>query len=169
MPKIQNFTVKIVSSNQQADELAAHGFDFRSYVFYARRALDKGAIAFCIFVEEELAHVGWVAMTEEAKNYIDPLPFRIDFSNKEACTGGTRTIQKYGGKGLMTYGYWQRFEFLRKRGIITSRNTVATSNIASQKVHARFAPKMYAKARFLKILWWKSWKETPLTQTTCHD
>lgn len=30
MPKIQNFTFKIVSNNQQADELAADGLEFRS-------------------------------------------------------------------------------------------------------------------------------------------
>lgn len=30
LPKIQNFTVQIVYTNQLADELAANGFDFRS-------------------------------------------------------------------------------------------------------------------------------------------
>lgn len=164
MPKIENFTFKIVSTNQQADELAADGFDFLSHVINARRRLDKGAIAFCVFIGRELAHVGWVTMTDEAKNTIDTLPYRVDFTNKEACTGGTFTITKYRGNDLMAYGYYKRFEFLRERGIMTSRNAVNTSNIASQRVHAKFGPKIYAKARYLKILWWKFWKETPLTQ-----
>lgn len=162
LPKIKNFTTRIVTSNQQADELAAEGLDFRSYVFYARRSLDRGAIAFCIFVDRELAHVAWVAMTKEAKKDIDPLPFQVDFANREACTGGTRTIRKYRGKGLMTYSYWQRFDFLKKKGVIATRNSVATSNIASQRVHTRFNPELYAKARYLKILRWKSWKEMPM-------
>ncbi len=162
MPRTPDFTVRIVTSNQQADELAAEGFDFRPYVFYARRVLDRGGVAFCIFVAGEFAHVGWVALTEEARGYIDPLPLRVDFSGNEACTGGTRTLARYRGMGLMTYGYFLRFEFLRKRGITVSRNTVATNNIASQRVHTKFVPRVYARARYLKILGWKFWKETPL-------
>ena len=162
MPKVQNFTFQVVSTNQQANELAANGFDLRSFSIYARRRLDKGAIAFCILIGRELVHIGWVAMTEEAKNTFEPFPYRVDFLNKEACTGGTITIPKYEGKGLMTYGYYKRFQFLKEKGIVTSRNTVAVSNIASQKVHAKFGPKIYAKVYYLKVLRWRFWKETPL-------
>ena len=169
MPKIQNFTFQVVFTNQQANELCANGFDLRSFSIYARRRLDKGAIAFCILIGRELAHIGWVAMTEEAKNTFEPYPYRVDFLNKEACTGGTITIPKYEKKGLMTYGYYKRFQFLRERGVVTSRNAVDTSNIVSQRVHAKFGPKIYAKARYLKILWWKLWKETPLVLTSHHD
>ena len=100
MPKVQNFTFQVVSTNQQANELAANGFDLRSFSIYARRRLDKGAIAFCILIGRELVHIGWVAMTEEAKNTFEPFPYRVDFLNKEACTGGTITIPKYEGKGV---------------------------------------------------------------------
>ena len=161
--KIQNFTFQIVSTNEQADELAASGFDLRSYSLNVKRRLEKGAIAFCIFVGRELAHVGWVAMSEEAKNTFDYLPYRVDFSNKEACTGGTLTIPKYEGKGLMMYGYFKRFQFLKERGKLVSRNAVVTSNIVSQKGHAKFGPKICGEAHYLKILWWKFWKETLLT------
>jgi len=50
LPRIHDFTLKIVSTNQQADELAADGLDFRSYVINARERLDKGTIAFYVFV-----------------------------------------------------------------------------------------------------------------------
>ena len=169
MPKIQNFTFKIVSTNQKADELAIIGVDFRSYFPNARRSLDKGAIAFCIFAGQEIAHISWVAMTEEAKNTFDPLPYQINFSNKEACTGGTVTIPKYRGKGFMTYSNYKKFQFLWEKGIRTSRNAVTTDNIASQKAYAKFNPKIYAKARYLKILWWKSWKEKLLARTGNHE
>ena len=162
MPKIKDFTFQIVFTNEQANELATRGCDFRSYSIHATRRLEKGAIAFCVFVGRELAHVGWVAMSEEAKNTFDYLPYRVDFSNKEACTGGTLTIPKYEGKGLMMYGYYQRFKFLRECGIKASRNVVNANNIASQRVHAKFGPEVYAKARYLKILAWKLWKETQL-------
>jgi len=164
MPKIDNFTFEIISTNQEADELEDKGLEFRSQVVNARESLDKGAIAFCIFIGPELAHIGWVAMTEESKRDIDPLPYRVDFGDGQACTGGTVTTPKYRGKSLMTYGYWKRFQYIGGKGVSISRNAVNTSNIASRKVHAKFNPKIYAQARYLRILWWAFWKETPLTQ-----
>ena len=163
MPDIQDFKSFIVRNNQQADELEAEGYEFRSHQDLARMALDSGAVAFCIFIQGELAHIGWVALTEEARRYVDNWPFKVDFNNAEACTGNTLTIPKFRGKGLMKYGYYQRFEFLRKLGIQRSRNSVGTTNIAAQRVHAKFGPKIYAKIRYLKILTLISWKEKPLT------
>ena len=166
MPRIKDFTLKVVSTNKQADQISANGFeDFRQQFINARRGLDKGAIAFCVYVGNELAHIGWVAMTEEAKNTFDNVPYYIDFSNREACTGGTVTIPKYRSQGLMAYGYFVRFQFLIQKGILTTRNAVKISNIASQKVMAKFSPRIYAKARYLKVLWWKFWRETRLTET----
>ena len=162
MPKIQDFTFKIVSTNQQADKLAADGFDLLLDTTDARRKLEEGAIAFCVFVEGKLAHIGWVAMSEKAKNTFDSLPYQVDFSSKQACTGGTRTYPGYEGNGLMAYGYFKRLQFLKEMGITVSRNAVETSNIASQKAHAKFGPKIYAKGRYLKILRWKLWNEKPL-------
>lgn len=109
MPKIQDFTLKIVFTNQQADDLAvAMGVDFRSYSINARRRLDKGAIAFCIFVENEIANIGWVAMTQEAKDTFDSLPYRVFFSDKEACTGGTVTYSQISRKGPYDLRFFQK-------------------------------------------------------------
>lgn len=165
MPNIQNFTFKVISTNLQADELVRGGFgDFRQHFTHARRALNKGAIAFCIFVGPELAHIGWVAMTEEAKRTFDALPYRVDFSAGQACTGGTVTMPKYRGNGFMTYGYFKRLQFFYDRGFKTSRNAVAEGNVPSQRAHARFGPRIYAKARYLRIMGWKFWREQQLTQ-----
>ena len=169
MPRLQNLTVHIVSTNQQADELAARDFDCRSYSVHARRRLDKGAIAVCTFVKQELASIVWVAMTKEAKKSVDSLPYHVDFVNKEAHTGGTQTIPKYRRKGLMKYSYYKVFQFLGEQGIMTSRNAVRTSNIASQKAHASFGYRIYARGRYLRILWWQFWKETPLVPAGQSD
>lgn len=162
MPSKRDFTFHIVHTNQQADGLEANGYEFRSYQIIARKALDDGAIAFCIFVQRELAHVGWIALTEEAKPYVDDWPFKVDFANKEACTGATLTIPKYRGNGFMKYGYYKRFQFLRERGVVRSRNSVSIWNIASQRVHAKFGPRIYAKASYIKVFRWRFWKESPL-------
>lgn len=55
MPKIQHFTLKVISANQEVEELTAEGFDFRRWHPMHRKRLDKGAIAFCILVEKDLA------------------------------------------------------------------------------------------------------------------
>jgi len=169
LPNIQDYTFKIISSNKEADELAAIGSDFRRRFVSARRSLEKGAIAFCIFVKGEIVHIGFVAMSEEAKNTFDPMPYKVDFSNNEACTGGTVTVPQYRGMGLMAYGYFKRFQFLRENGKVISRNAVEKSNIASQKAHAKFGPRIYAEARHLRLLWWQFWKEKPLAQAGTHD
>ena len=169
-PRIPNLKFKIISTAEEADELAATtGFDIRRRFANARNSLDKGAIAFCFFVEGEIAHIGWVALSEEAKNTFDDLPYKVDFANNEACTGGTETISEYRGKGLMAYGYFKRLQFLREKGITASRNAVIKSNIASQRAHAKFSPKICAEARYLKLLWWKFWKQTTLAQTGYSD
>jgi hypothetical protein len=170
LPKIPDFTLKIVSSNEEADKLAkAIGSDFRRRFVRARGMLDKGAIAFCIFVKGEIVHIGWVALSEEAHKAVDNLPYRVDFLNHEACTGGTQTIPKYRNKGLMAYGHFKRIEFLREKGIVVSRNAVAKNNIASQKAHAKFSPRVHAEAKHLRLLWWHFWKEKPLVRPATHD
>ena len=170
LPNIQDYTFKIISSNEEADNLAeAIGSDFRRRFVKARKMLDKGAVAFCIFVKGEIAHIGWVALSEEAQKAVDNLPYKVDFSNHEACTGATETIPEYRGKGLMAYGYFKRFQFLREKGIVVSRNAVAKSNIASQKAHAKFSPRVYAEAKHLRLLQWHFWKEKPLAQPVSHN
>jgi ribosomal protein S18 acetylase RimI-like enzyme len=162
VPEVRHFTFKIVVSNQQADELAANFLGLRSHVFNARQRLNKGAIAFCVLIGSELAHVGWVAVTEEAKKSLTRLPLRVGFSRNEAYTGPIFTNPKYRRMGLMVYDYYKKLEFLRDRGRVTVRAVVAENNMAVQQFYANFGAKRYAKARYFKILWWNSWKETPL-------
>lgn len=164
LPRIKDFTFKIVRTNEEADELAAAtGADFRRRFIGARRCLDGGAVAFCVFVGERIAHIGYVGITEKAKRTFDPLPYRVDFSRKEACTGGTVTVPEYRGKGLMAYGYFKRFQFLLDNGITTSRNAVTKGNVASQRVHAKFGPRTHAEGRLLKVLGLQLWRETPVS------
>jgi hypothetical protein len=170
LPEIQDFTFKIISSNEEADKLAeAIGSDFRRRFVKARNKLDEGAIAFCIFVKGEVAYIGWVALSEETHKAVDNLPYRVDFLNHEACTGGTETIPQYRNKGLMAYGCVKMFQFLKGQGIVVSRNAIAKSNIASQKAHAKFSPRICAEAKHLRLLWWHFWKEKPLAQPVSRN
>lgn len=163
-PKIQNFTFEIISTIQRADELLARGFRFRSSKGIERERLDKGAIAFCIFIGQELAHIGWVAMNEEAKKSIADLPLRVDFSGNEALIGGVWTDPKYRGMGLTSYAAQKRAQFLNEKGINIIREAIATGNIASEKVVAKIGFNCYARARYLRLLWLTFWKEKRLAR-----
>lgn len=169
LPRLDSWELRIIHSNAEADQVAAEGLqDLRDVFVFSHRSLDKGAIAFCVYVGGELAHVGWVAVDAAGKNSVDKIPFRVAFAAKEACTGGTYTIPKFRGKGLMGYGYYERLEYLREKGFVVSRNSVTISNIASQKVHAKFNPVIYGKARYRKVLRWESWREMRLPGGPCR-
>ena len=164
LPNIDNFILKTISTNQEADDLEADGFEFRSQVINARERLDNGAIAFCIFVEQDLAHIGWVAMSQEGKDSLNEPPYKTDCSAHEAWWGGVWTNPKYRRMGLLTYADIKRLEFLLDKGIVTSRYLTTKGNIASLKSNARFNSRIYGEGRYLRILWWKLWKERPLSQ-----
>ena len=163
MPRIQSVTARIVTTLQQVDQLAADGFDFLDYwTDIRRRLLEKGAIACCIFVGQELANMGWVAMTQEAKDELDPVPYHVDFSNREVCLGGSLTMPRYRGHGLSPYNAYKRIQLLKELGIMTARAQHKTTNMSIIKAVAKFDSKIYAKARYLRILGWRYYKEMPL-------
>ena len=163
MPYISNFTLHIVSTNRQADTLEADGYEFSNYQQRQSRGLDIGAIAFCIFVGQELAHIGWVALTEEAAPYVDSWRYHVDFTGGEACSGSSSTLPQYEGKGLFKYGYYRRFEYLREMGVDKMIASVDINNTASNNMHAKFHPKIRARVRHIKFLGWESWKEWKLS------
>ena len=169
IPKIGNHTSKAVSSNEEADDLEAQGFEFRSQVANAIEHLDEGAVALCIFVGQELACIEWIAMTKQAYDSLGQPPFSINFSKQEAWSGGLWTNPKYRRKGLRGYSSFKTLEFLRQNGIETTRTAIAKNNIAAQRSRPLFLPGPCAEGRYLRILWWKSWREKPLTPDSSKE
>jgi len=167
IPKIQNFTFKIIETTKQLDELSEDDFDLSFLDFtQARQRFEKGAMVFCIFVKRELAFKGWFAMTDEAKKTITPYPYKVDFVNKEACTGDAWTNPKYRRQGLYTYGFYQRQEYLIAKGVKKTRTITLVSNEAMIKAHDTIGVRRkYAKARYLRIGRLQFWKETPIEAT----
>ena len=165
MPRVDGLAFRTVRSNEEADELEARGLEFRSCVtsFDARDALDKGAIAFCTFVGPELAAIDWLAMSQQAKDSLGEPPYHVDFSTGEACSGGLWTNPKHRGKGLRQYSILKKLEFMQQSGIHTRRAVSPRENIPLQKGRPSFMPQPCAEARYLRVLWWRSWKEKPLS------
>lgn len=161
-PKIQDFVFEIVSTNQRLDELAALGFDFGIHGIRAREKLDKGALMFCIFIGKKLASIHWAATTQEAMNVQIKIPYKVDFSNSEAYLGWVETNPQYRRLGLFMYIFSGKLRLLAMMGKTTGKCLVARNNIASRKATIKCGGRIYSEGRYLKILWWKSWKEKPV-------
>jgi GNAT superfamily N-acetyltransferase len=164
LPSIPTFTMHIVSTNKEAEDLEADGLEFRSYASNAEKRLEKGAIAFCFFVGRELVNIAWVALTEEAFRTFNKPPVKVNFSTNEAYSGGLWTNPKYRGLGFTAYCYFKALEFMRERGKVVSRAAIDVRNLVSQKATGKIGTNIYAEGRYLRILWWKSWKEKQLPQ-----
>jgi len=163
VPRVPNTSLKIVSTNEEADGLEAEGFEFRRYVEDATRRLDAGAIAFCVFVGGQLGTVGWFCTTQRAKDSLNEPPVKMDFSDNEGWVGGFWTNPEYRGMGLHTYNSFKMIEYwLENKVVARDRYIIARKNAPALTADAKFGNIRYAEGRVLKILWWKSWKERPL-------
>ncbi len=163
MPRIEDFTFVILTSEEQVAELEAQGLRLGPRLDTARQALDKGAVALCIFVDGELVHAALLATTEESKRLLDPLPYRVDFAKNEVCTANAWTSPSYRRLRLQRYSAFKTLEFLNGRGVVTGRYATAKRNVAIQGGPARFGDRPYAEGRLLRVLRWEWWQEKPLT------
>lgn len=155
LPAVLNIHVHIISSNRQADELADEGLESRLSGDIDRNRLDRGAVAFCIFMRGELAHRNWIATAEAARACLTWLPCRVDFSNGEAYVGPVFTHPEYRGLRLWTYTYFRIRQYLKARGIASVRYWVAADNTEHrERLFTKFGIKPYARAVFLRIFHW---------------
>lgn len=150
--------LKVIHNTHELDKLIGEGYNFKSLRF--RSQLQETAIAFCLFREQELASVTWVAHNKKGKRKVDSLPFEVNFGAGEICTGDSYTVPVYRGKGLLAYTYACISNYyLASNGLSKARFSINVNNITSQKAHVKFNPVVIGKGRFLKILWWNFWKE----------
>ena len=160
-PTPDGFEGCFVPDNETADLLAENHRDFRDHEPMARKALDSGAVAFCLYDGQEVAHVGWLATSQDARSILDRLPFEIGFDRGECWAGAVYTVPRFRNRGLLTYSALSRFAFLRDAGFSICRSAVETDNGASNRVQMRFAPNIYAIARMFKLFGWRRWRERP--------
>ena len=167
-PNLDKVSSIAITTNQEARELEANGFEFFSHGEDFSRRLDKGAVACCTFVGSELACICWLALTQEAQKSIDKLGTKVDFGKNESCTLDMRTIPKYRRKGLMVVNLLKRYEFLASRGIVRNVGAIRQDNSAANRGFSKVGASPYAEARYLRILWLRFWEEKPLTEKVEH-
>lgn len=168
-PQVDGLALKMITTNDQADELEADGYEFRSYPYFVNggKALNAGAIAFCLFVKRELAAIGWVALSQQAMDSLNEPPIKLDFAGGESFVGSVWTSPKYRRMGFRRYRSFRIRQFLRDQGTVailgytTEKDAAAATRIATEAGRT-----IYARARYVRVLWWESWNETPLSASS---
>jgi hypothetical protein len=167
---------RVVTSNQEADKLEAEGYNFRKYptehnhyLTLYTKWLDCGAIAFCTFVEKEFAAICWILPSQKAQDAVKAPPLKVDYANHEVMDRGLWVNPKYRGTGLLRYTTCNRDRFLRNTGITLIRTTVDYSNQTGKGVEEALGARQYGRARALKILWLRFWKESCQISKQTHD
>jgi len=170
IPPVPNLTHKVIKNVDEARVIARQGYDLLDRGDKVADKLLHGAIAFCVFYGTKLMHIGWLCMTEEARNSVELVPYRIDFS-RMASIEGSKTMPEFRSKitsknpksykGLMAYTYFKRAQYLIKRDIFIARFVVLEENTPSQKIMERFGARKISSMRMIKILGLKFWRENP--------
>jgi hypothetical protein len=165
LPKVPNFILQIITSEKQVDELVAEGFDFSYYfsdVDQIKHNMGGKLLLECGFAGKKIVHKQWIALDEKAKMGIDPIPFKIDFKTT-ACFGGTDTVRKYRGLGVHPYAVNFCYQYISKFGLGV-KFSINKNNVISQRSLPKDGFNICAEGRYLKVLWWRRWKERGLTK-----
>jgi len=166
-PDIPDLSLRIVSTPDEFDRLVAEGFNFHDWNSTFQMRLNKGAIALGAFKGNELAHMSWIAISEKGQKSLHEPPIKVDFKSNQALVGGLWTKPQYRGLGIAPLAIYKRLDYLQKRGIMLSRGLIRKDNMSSLRLRAKQGDRpgtsrFYAIGRHLRILWWESWKETPI-------
>jgi hypothetical protein len=159
--KVENPVLKIIKNIDEVDTLRDQGYDLTYFDSERiRLILDKGSVGFFVFVEKELAHITWVALNDESKKLIDPVPFNVDYKKGEVCSGGSETNPKFARKHIFLYVYSQIFDYLKKVGKRRDIFSISKTNVASNNALMKFDSKIIHEGLFIKFLFWTYWKTT---------
>lgn len=167
LPRIDDYCSIIIKSNKEADELVNDGFILGAYELNLRSSLDKEAIAFCLFVRKEFAHVSCMADNPKGKQAIDPRPFTVNYQNGEVVVSKAFTVPKYRRLLLQEYNGYIMRKYCREKGISLILSSVNARSIPALAKTPK-APDRYtiSKCRLIKLFWLKHLKETKMEPTT---
>jgi hypothetical protein len=164
LPRPKNYCLKIISSSEQIEDLIDEGFDI-SYIAGDRRfELKKpGSLEFLLFVEKELAAIGLIAITAEAKNSFNPQRYKVDFTHGEVCGGAVFTVPGFMAKNLVTFLVYSGCEYLAQTDTKVLKCIIETKNTTMQKIFKKVYSdcQTCTRAHYLKIFGFKIWREHP--------
>jgi hypothetical protein len=159
-PRIKDFSVKVVATPAEIDNLQTEGFSLGAHEASVRRFVDCGAHVWCVFVGTELAHINCMAFDERGKRVIDPVPFRVEFRNGEICGGTAVTVPKFRRLHIRTYIGYLRRQWAWEHGFLAMKNSFDTTNIAALAEASRYRSQIVSECRYVKFLWIRHVSET---------
>ena len=165
--KIQNVTLKIISTTDQIGEVSNEGFDFSFYsnIGNFKERFNKEAILFCVFIGRDIAHASWVAMKK--KSNMDPiLLLSIKDWQKKASIGPSITNPKYRGLGFYPYTLCKICEYLKGENKQSVNITTSKHNTPSMKGISKAGFGISGEARYLKLLFLEFLNEKPTKGVT---
>jgi hypothetical protein len=152
-PRIDNYTLKIISAVKEVDDLIADGFDIESYyagIDALNERIEEGAILFSLFVDRDLAHTSWVALAKMAENTIDTPHFTVVYP-KDSFIADSRTNSKYQRLGIYTYVYSRIFSHLREMGISSAKFAVEKDNSPPQEAQIKLGSAIYGELCYTRL------------------
>ena len=161
-PPVAGLEVHVIECEDDADRLVQEGCeDFGLAIGSSRRRLASGAVAFCAHVDGVLAHVAWIALSEEAKQSFDVLPYRVAFDRGEGCSGGSWTFPRYRGRGIYRYVMGWRLSYLQSRGCTLCRNATLADNVPAIRGQEVFPHRVIGMAHVRRLFGRMRWTEYP--------
>ena len=157
--KLDNLTLRLISTSEEFHQLLAEGFDFSSDpdIQLYRKRLNRGAVAFCAFVDKELAHATWAATSRRAKGDFHPYPVEHGHT---ACVGATSTAPKYRRKGINVYVHSEIFRYIREKGLSKAVIAINKDNIAAQNSQAKLGSTRWGEGYYIRLLYFPNFMWT---------
>ena len=161
-PHMPGLHCETILTGEQLDELLSQGLDLGVHMIGARERLAKGAMMWCASVGSDFAGINWAAATSEAMGSINEIPYSVDFSNNEVFLAWSEIDPRYRRLGISAYMYAEKRRALLGMGKTMGKCFVEKHNFASRMATIKVGGIQHGEGRYLRILWWKSWKEWPI-------
>jgi GNAT superfamily N-acetyltransferase len=151
-PRLDNLTLKLISTSEEFQQLLADDFDFSSLtdIPLAIKRLNRGAKAFYAFVGKEFAHVTWATTSRKAKGDFHPYPIE---GEDTACVGATITAPQYRRKGINVYVHSQVFRCLKEEGLSRAFISINKDNIAAQNSQKKLGSVRWGNGYYVRLLY----------------
>ena len=161
---------KIIRNLADYSALSGEGYDFASFVVKEDVHLKAGAACLCFFQQKVIRDVAWIAADSEAKENLIDVPCRVSFESGESYLGRFARNSKISKPYYPSITlYYKALEVLRGMGRTACVFVVLRDNLGPQiGLGKRGGILPYAEGSYLKILFWRWWRERPLRSQPEH-
>ena len=148
--QIKDLTIRMITSIKELDQLASEqpiddGFDLPR----DKEIIGMGAVLFCAFAENELAHITQVFVGKTAHK-IYPFSFAMPYGHTVAMA--TFTAPKYRREGISGYTHSIVLKYLKEKGISRAWDIQNKDNIAARDSLFKIDYYLWGEAQRLRLL-----------------